>query len=198
MPLPSEILPNLPFQSILNVDPRSYHKPTSNAILFVGKLTYSPNSEGISWFLKEVWPQLLLSNPGIRMTLVSVTNPDNVLAKLIKERMGVTLKINIDDLDSEYQGHKTCIVPIFSGSGSNIKLTEALYHSRKVISTPFGARGFEEFVTPGLIKLAESPIGWVNAIESQLKEEDNEHYFIEMNTYFSFDNWSKKLIDILK
>lgn len=195
--LPYEILPNMPFQSLLSNDSRSYCKPSGNSILFVGKLTYLPNSDGISWFLKSVWPQLIMTNPVIKLTIVSVTNPDEKLLKIIKESVGVTLKINIDDLSFEYREHTICIVPVFNGGGSNVKLSEALYHYRRVVSSTFGARGFEKWNSIGLVRMASTVDEWVLAIEQELKMENAESDFNSLSNHFSFKHWANTLITIL-
>ncbi|MFC5624593.1 glycosyltransferase family 4 protein [Algoriphagus winogradskyi] len=195
--LPYDILPNMPFQSLLSNDSRSFCKPSGNSILFVGKLTYLPNSDGILWFLKSVWPQLIMTNPTIKLTIVSVTNPDEELAKIIKESVGVTLKINIDNLAFEYREHTICIVPVFYGGGSNVKLSEALYHYRKVVSSTFGARGFEEWNSIGLVRMASTVGEWVLAIEQGLKMENAESDFNSLSDHFSFNHWANTLITIL-
>src|SRR5690606_15927466 len=54
---PQSILPNLPFQILLKDEPRKFFPSSGRSLLFVGKLSYPPNSEGISWFLNQVWPE---------------------------------------------------------------------------------------------------------------------------------------------
>lgn len=193
----TKLLPNLPFQSILNVKKRSFSRPTSNSILFVGKLSYEPNSDGISWFLKEVWPLLLAVNDLFHLTIVSIIEPNENLSELIRLSMGVTLRINVEELESVYREHALCVVPIFFGGGTNVKLSEALYHYRRVISTPFGMRGFEKWENYGLVTTTITKSEWVNAIVSGLKMEHVESDFDEAMLDYSFEKWTKTLISIL-
>ena len=194
---PTSILPNLPFQSILNSKERIFSRPSTNSILFVGKLSYAPNKEGISWFLKEVWPQIRSNNSEISLTIISVIEPERKLLELIQSNREVILKINVSDLESEYRSHALCIVPVFFGGGSNVKLSEALYHYRRVISTPFGIRGFEKWENCGLVTTAISISEWVNAILNGLNMENVESDFDGLMKDYSFEKWTKTLISIL-
>jgi hypothetical protein len=194
----SFLLPNLPFQSIFNQRQRQFDFPQTENLLFVGKLSYLPNSAGISWFLEEVWTILKAKRPRLRLTIVSVVDPDDVLGELIQRSTDVDLQINIPYLEDVYLNHFLCIVPIFFGSGSNIKLTESLFHYRKVISTAFGARGFEDFVTDGLVTLEENPRDWVKSINSILNTDYAALNFVSLDSYFSFEEWQRRFLEIIK
>ena len=190
-------LPNLPFQAILLGNKMKFNLPTSKDLLFVGKLSYEPNSQGIQWFLNFVWPELKRRQPSIGLSIVSVNEPNESLKKLIKESSGVRLLISVDDLADVYNQHLLTIVPLFMGSGSNIKLAESLYYLRRVVSSPFGAKGFEQFVSSGIVALAESSQEWIDEIEKFLSRAVDFKAFSIVEDYFSFENWSKKLLNNL-
>jgi len=196
-PFKYSFLPNLPFQSILLEKKRQFILPETKDLLFVGKLNFPPNLHGIYWFLEEVWPNLKIKHADIRLTIVSVIEPDDSLRTLIQNRKDVQFLVNVDDMDKVYQQHFLALAPIFFGSGSSIKLIEALYHYRKVICTPFGARGFTQFENLGIVTEAESPQEWLNAIELLLNQDYNEKNFESVKSHFSFENWTKQLLGIL-
>lgn len=190
------LLPNLPFQLLLANKPVLF-TPTYSRILFVGKLSYPPNSEGIRWFLEEIWMSLRKSLSSIELTLVSSVGPSSDLEALIKSSPGVSLKINLENLEDAYRGHSLCIVPIFFGGGSNVKVSEALLMGRKVISTPFGLRGFEPWEKEGLIHVAERPDEWGEKIQKLLNETWSEDAFLEVRRDFSLEKWNHKLLRVL-
>lgn len=199
---PSEIskkgilLPNLPFQLLLGNKPELVN-PSHSRILFIGKLSYPPNSEGIRWFLEEVWMSLRKSLSSIELTLVSSVGPSSDLDGLIKSSPGVRLKINLENLEEAYRGHSLCIVPVFFGGGSNVKVSEALLMGRKVVSTPFGLRGFEPWENVGLIHVVKRPDEWVKKIQELLKETWSEDAFLEVRRDFSLEKWNQKLLRVL-
>ncbi|MDG1277527.1 MAG: glycosyltransferase [Algoriphagus sp.] len=190
------LLPNLPFQVLLRWE-KPISTPNKKDILFVGKLSYEPNANGIRWFLEEVWPSIYQTGSGIVLTLVSSVAPDPALAQLIQSSPGVNLLIGVEDLLPIYNSHTCCIVPVFSGGGSNIKLAEALVLGRKVVSTTFGARGFEPWVGAGLIYLAKDVVGWERAILSILESPWKQAEFESVRNHFSIEMWNQSLIKIL-
>ncbi|MEP0711404.1 glycosyltransferase [Algoriphagus sp.] len=190
------LLPNLPFQVLWRGE-IALSPPSEANLLFVGKLSYGPNAEGIRWFLEKVWPRLYSRNSGMRLTLVSSADPGIDLAELIHSSAGVMLLIGVEDLLPLYKAHALCIVPVFSGGGSNIKLAEALVLGRKVVSTSFGARGFESWIASGLIHLAADAFDWEKTIFSHLESPWEEAAFEPVRNHFSLEKWNQHLIGIL-
>lgn len=189
-------LPNLPFQLLLK-GKCDLHPPIKDNLLFIGKLSYSPNAEGIQWFLERVWPALKKILPYLELTIISSADPSLNLNKLIKSSSGVKLVINFENLEEAYKEHKLCIVPIFFGGGSNIKVSEALLMGRFVISSPFGLRGFESYEKNKLVHVAKHPEQWINKIVDLLKKPWEELMFSEVKREFSIEKWNQKLKNIL-
>lgn len=194
--LSGSILPNLPFQVLLGGE-KTISAPNKKDILFVGKLSYEPNANGIRWFLEEVWKNLYQAGSGIGLTVISSTSPDLSLNQLIQSSPGVVLSIGVEDLLPIYNSHACCIVPVFSGGGSSVKLAEALVLGRKVVSTAFGARGFETWVEAELIRLAKDAADWESAILTILESRWQEAEFEAVRNHFSLEQWNKSLIKIL-
>lgn len=151
-----KLLPNLPFQ-IVQKGPVEFVSTQVPKILFVGKLTYPPNLNGIKWFIREVLPLVLKKNPEVRLTLVSNAKvSDDELAELIAANPSIQLLINVDDLDHLYQSHSLSIAPIWEGAGTNIKVAESLLMGRPIMTTPIGSRGFEKAKGTSFLKEAST------------------------------------------
>lgn len=190
------ILPNLPFQLLF--EEFQVLQPAQNQdLLFVGKLSYDPNAMGIRWFLEMIWLGLREDLQDIQLTLISSARPNPELESLIQSSPGVTLQFNVENLVQAYQNHAICIVPVFFGGGSNVKLAEALLMGRKVISSPFGIRGFEHWVDSGLVQVATSLEDWKIKIQEMLKEPWEESQFLQVREEFSQEKWNHDLIRIL-
>lgn len=104
--------------------------------LFVGSLDYLPNIEAVEHLALNITPHL--KNYKIS---VAGRNPDARLSKLIQEA-GIQLIANPDNISEIYSQSKVCIVPLLSGSGSRLKIAEALLHGVPVVSTAIGAEGY--------------------------------------------------------
>ena len=104
---------------------------------FIGYLDYPPNRDGLQWFVREVWPQILAKMPQARLRLVGRISANTV----IPDAQGIEALDFIDDPADEIATWSAMIVPIRSGSGTRIKIIEAFSRGCPVISTPSGAYG---------------------------------------------------------
>ncbi len=193
------VVPNLPFQLLLNLTTSSFRPCTSSRILFVGKLTYEPNVKGLAWFLSQVWPLLRMNLPEIHLTVVSnVAVKDTALVELLNSQPDILLKVKVKDLEAEYQEHAITVAPIFQGGGSSIKIAESLFMGRPVVTTSFGARGFGEAVDISLVSSYDSPVEFSNGIAKQfvdverLKQKQFDTYTWAQTRYY-FYNWKKNI-----
>lgn len=191
-----KVLANLPFQILFAGTPKLVQAASSD-ILFVGKLSYEPNFEGLKWFLVHVWPELKVLNSSVKLTVVSTVIPPAELEKLIGDSEGVSLYVGVSDMLEVYHRTKVSIVPIFFGGGSNVKLSESLLMGRRVVATEFGARGYSEWVQNGVVSVANSPQSWVLAITEALNRPWQESEWQSVRDTFSLEAWNKKFLSIL-
>ncbi len=196
------VLPNLPFQ-LLFAAPVSFRSCMMPAFLFVGKLTYEPNIKGVQWLLTEVWPLILKQLPEARLTLVSNTDvQDSELLKSIHKNAAIELKVNVKDLAEVYQRHALVLAPVFEGGGSSIKVVESLFMGRPVVTTSFGARGFDDAAKEGLISRCDTPEQFSKeAIRCLIPqaglEEKQGHTFAWAQARYSFTNWKKNMLQAI-
>lgn len=123
--------------------------PDSRRILFVGN-SYEPNSDGISVFLREVWPAVRARVPGVRLAVCGRVAAD--IADAATE--GVELLGPVEDLAAEYHKAALALNPVRFGTGTSAKLVETLAMGRCMVSTPTGARGFEAAAEAGALAVA--------------------------------------------
>jgi polysaccharide biosynthesis protein PslH len=114
-------------------------------VLFVGRGDYQPNARGLRWFIQEVHPILCNAGPTV---LEVVGEPPRHRA----EARGVEYVGQVPDLRPYYERAHAAIVPLFEGSGTRLKVIEAMAWGRPVVSTALGAEGLpvgagEHFLT---------------------------------------------------
>jgi glycosyltransferase involved in cell wall biosynthesis len=116
-------------------------------ILFVGFLNYYPNWQGITHFVKSIFPVIRKAVPHAELRIVG--DGKSFFLDYLNEIDGVEAVGRVDDLASEYQEATIVIIPIYYGSGTCVKFVEAMLMNRPVISTPIGARGFSDVCKDG-------------------------------------------------
>lgn len=103
-------------------------------ILFVGNGRYEPNARGLSWFVSEVLPRITATLPA-RLDVVGHP-PERPI-----QSPQVTFAGLVPGVEPWYERAHVVVVPIFEGSGTRLKIPEALAYGRPVVSTSLGAEG---------------------------------------------------------
>lgn len=110
-------------------------------LLFVGTLAYPPNADGILFFCDKILPIVRRKAPDARLVVVG-REPPRAL-KLVARRDGVTLVDNADSVVPYYERARLCVVPLRAGSGTRLKILEAMALGRPVVTTSVGCEGLE-------------------------------------------------------
>jgi glycosyltransferase involved in cell wall biosynthesis len=105
-------------------------------LVFVGSENHL-NTFGIKWFYRHIYL------PYLRRRQVRLAVAGRVCENLDFEDALVTQLGFLNNLQELYRASKLVVVPIFDGTGTAIKLHEALAAGRAVVSTPVGARGID-------------------------------------------------------
>jgi glycosyltransferase involved in cell wall biosynthesis len=115
------------------------------ALAYTGLLAWQPNSHGLDWFCRDVWPivhrrlpeaTLTIAGPGLRR------RPDGSLA--VPEAWsipGISTVGYVDNLESLYGSSLGMVAPILGGSGVRMKLLESMRAGMPTVTTTDGAAG---------------------------------------------------------
>ena len=115
-------------------------KPTKPPRLgFIGVFNYPPNLEGIRWFMRKCWPRIKRDVPEARLRLVGKYS-DGPLKPADPDVDGLGF---VADPSEEIATWSAMIVPLQLGSGTRLKVAEALSRKCPLISTRFGALGYD-------------------------------------------------------
>jgi hypothetical protein len=105
-------------------------------LVFVGSAS-AHNSDGMRWFLAEVWPRVQKTLPGARLDVAGT-----VCRELGAAPPGVTLLGPVPDLAPLLHGASLAVAPLLAGSGLKIKLLDFSAHGLVTVTTPIGTAGF--------------------------------------------------------
>lgn len=111
-------------------------------ILFCGALWTSANSEGLYWFYKKVWPLVKNIFPLLKLLVVGSGSLPGKYQDLIKDT-SLVFTGSVDDVKPWYNKASVAVVPLLTGSGTRLKILEAMSLGLPVISTSKGAEGID-------------------------------------------------------
>lgn len=130
-------------------------------LMFSGKMDYRPNVDAVLWFAEAVWPQIKKKRPFTTWAIVG-QKPHARLDPL-RELDGVTLTGWVDSMAPYLHGAAISIMPFRIGSGTRLKIIEAMAAKKAIVSTPIGAEGFPLRHDQELL-LAETAVGLETAV----------------------------------
>lgn len=111
----------------------------STNLLFVGNLSYEPNVDGVEWFCESVLPRIQAMVPSTTLTVIGHSPPGRI--RELAGRGGITVVGSVGDVEPFYRSSAIAIVPLRAGSGTRIKILEAMSFGRTVVSTSIGSEG---------------------------------------------------------
>jgi glycosyltransferase involved in cell wall biosynthesis len=108
------------------------------SLSFIGSLDWMPNQEGLKWFLNEVWNNVQLAFPELKLHIAGRNTP----AWLFQLKApNVFVHGEVPDAAEFINQHSVMIVPLLSGSGMRAKILEAMALGKVVVSTSVGLEG---------------------------------------------------------
>jgi len=121
------------FQPAMDIEQRS------NSLVFVGQMSWFPNRDGISDFLATAFPRLLQSHPA----RLRVIGKHDGLAVPEALQHAVEFTGFVHDLRPMVHESAVYVVPLRCGSGTRLKLLEAMAMGKAIVSTRIGAEGID-------------------------------------------------------
>lgn len=115
---------------------------TPSYILFCGALWTQPNSEGLHWFCTEIWPEILLQFPQLKLLVVGSGKLPEKYRHLM-HTPAAEFTGTVADVKEYYNKASAVVVPLLTGSGTRLKILEAMALGMPVISTAKGAEGID-------------------------------------------------------
>ncbi len=163
----AQSLPNAIDAAVLENPPaaRAITPPKENRdVLFMGLPAYPPNTAAIRFLVEEVFPLVLIGEPNARLVISG--------GAVLYQRPWLYSPglIPFQKLPDFIRSCHIGVAPIFSGSGTRLKILEYMAASLPVVATAKGAEGLA--ITPGQnILLREDAAGFAEAILSLFSDD---------------------------
>lgn len=135
-------------------------------ILFVGSLDYTPNQEGLIWFIQKVIRHI---KTDFMLRIVGSGNCSDELLGIIHNSKDCELIGFVENVEIFYLQADLVVIPILSGSGTRLKALEAMKYQKAIVSTSKGIEGIE-IIDEVIIE--DEPIKMAMAIDNLLGNQE--------------------------
>ncbi len=109
-------------------------------LLFLGQLSYAPNTVAAELLIEKIYPKLRKAYPNARLLLVG-RNPTEFMLEAAKKDPGIIVTGSVPDVRPYLAAASVMVVPLIQGSGTRLKIVEAFAAGCPVVSTAKGAEG---------------------------------------------------------
>lgn len=150
-----------------------YFQPLEGAVedtvVFTGSMDWLPNEDGIIYFVQEILPKICRQIPNVKLSVVG-RKPSARLQSIASHYPNqVHLTGWVDDIRPHLGRGAVCIVPLRIGSGTRLKIFEAMAMAKAVVSTTIGAEGLPVRDGTDLL-LADSPDNFAQSVVRLLQD----------------------------
>ena len=153
-----EIIPN-------GVDITHYQPDfTSEApahLIYIGSMDWYPNEDAVAFFADEALPQIQEKVPDVQFSIVG-GNP-SARVKRLAEREGIVVTGRVPEIKPYFAEATVFVVPLRIGSGTRLKILEALAMGKAIVSTSVGAEGLD-LKDGEEIFIADEPIAFADTV----------------------------------
>jgi glycosyltransferase involved in cell wall biosynthesis len=153
------MVPELPVSVVPNgVDVQYFHPtcgaPESYVMVLTGAMDWLPNVDGLTFFLRKVFPRIKTKIRQAELWIVGRNPP----ASLVRRHSGDGIHFSgtVDDVRPYMARASLVIVPLRIGGGTRLKILEAWAMGKAVLSTSIGAEGLP-VIDGENIALADTP-----------------------------------------
>jgi glycosyltransferase involved in cell wall biosynthesis len=152
------------------IDLEKYKMDTSTtekpSVFHIGAMDWRPNADGINWFLKSVWQNVVAKHPSVKLYLAGRNMPEWMMQL---KMTNVVVEGEVPDSHKFINSKSIMIVPLTSGGGMRVKIIEGMAFGKTIISTAVGAEGIEYENGKNLL-IANTEKEFAEAIEKCLND----------------------------
>lgn len=177
----------LPITIPNSIDTKKYQDDTISAIpfdlVFAGKMDYRPNVDAVLWFAKQVWPLIVAKRPSTNWAIIGQKPHPRLDA--LRGIPGITITGWVDSILPYWKGAKVAVMPFRIGSGTRLKIIEAMASGAPIVSTHIGAEGFpissgqEAILADEAMEMADAVVSLLENNEKRRALQKNGWIFVE-------------------
>ncbi len=143
-----------------------------SVLVFTGKMDYRPNIDAMQWFTSAILPKIRAQCPDARLYIVG-QKPHASLQPL-REDDDIEVTGWVAQVQPFLQAAQVYIAPLRMGSGTRLKILEALAAGCAVVATSAAVAGLSPETRDALV-IADSEPAFAEAVIRLLKQPDERH-----------------------
>lgn len=136
---------------------RTRDEPT---LVFTGKMDFRPNVDAMMWFAREILPRVRAEIPHAHLVIVGQRPAPTIRA--LARQPGITVTGWVADTRPYIADAALYVVPLRMGSGTRLKVLEAMAMGKAIVSTTRGIEGLA--LTEDAVVLADTAADFARAI----------------------------------
>jgi polysaccharide biosynthesis protein PslH len=144
--------------------PESAISLPKNALVFTGKMDYRPNMDAVQWFASAILPRI----PDAHLVIVG-QKPHPSIAHLAQQP-NITLTGFVPSVQPYLQAADVYIAPLRMGSGTRLKLLEAMASGCAIVATTTAAAGLSDAARATMV-IADTEADFAQAVLQLLHDE---------------------------
>jgi len=145
-------------------------KKIENSVLWLGHMDVHTNKDAVLYFWREIFPLLQEQYPQVRIVFVG-SSPPKEISDAAGRNGNIKVTGFVDDVRPYMDEAAVMIVPLRIGSGTRLKILDAMAMGKAIVSTSVGCEGLK--VTHGEnILIADKTEDFATQIVNVLKNED--------------------------
>jgi glycosyltransferase involved in cell wall biosynthesis len=165
----ARLCPDLRTDVVHNGVDVDYFQPDTDAeldacLVFVGHYGYPPNNDAVHYFCSEILPQIRSAVDNVTFLAVGRDAPPE-----LGLYPGVHVIGTVPDVRPYLKQAAVVVVPVRAGSGTRIKILEAMAMGKAVVSTTLGAEGLDVEHGKHLL-LADQPASFAEAVMTLMRD----------------------------
>lgn len=159
-----------------------------DSLIFTGSLRYAPNRDAMTWFVNDVFPSVLASAPGARLTITGDAG-----AEAPPVAPNVVLAGRVPDVRPVLASSAVSLAPIRLGGGTRLKILEAMAVRTPVVATTKAVEGLD--VRHGEhVLMADTPRGFAGAVLQILGDPARAREMADRAWRFCCERYDSKIV----
>jgi sugar transferase (PEP-CTERM/EpsH1 system associated) len=138
-----------------------------HVLVFTGKMDYRPNVDAMDWFTQDVLPTIRKQIADVRLYIVG-QKPHSRVEKL-RDQKGIEITGWVRDVQPFLHSASVYVAPLRMGSGTRLKILEAMAAGCAVVATNIAVSGMRADVKRAMI-IADDATAMSEAITKLLRD----------------------------
>jgi polysaccharide biosynthesis protein PslH len=164
---------------------------TEPRVIFCGVMNYAPNEEGMTWFVRHVWPLVRSERPDATLAIVGA-EPTAALRNLCHPDASITVTGRVPDVRDWLWGAAVGIAPLHVARGLQNKALEAIASGLPIVITEAVAGGLPPEAAHASL-VANTPHGFAAHVIELLRRTPQERRATAAAADLSPLTWSRTL-----